>query len=125
MADERRGGAAGLPVRLGDASRCMHGDAERVRRLDNLVRRPRHGVSVRSAIDSLARIPTLVENVQAQGNLTMSAVSEPRDGWTQLTASSRSTTVRRARPCEWRRSRRARYLASLTGLCWTATRLKR
>ena len=81
MADEQRGGVAGLPVRLGDASRCMHGDAERVRHLNNLVRRPRHGVSVRSAIDSLARIPTLVENVQAQGNLRMSAVSEPRGGW--------------------------------------------
>lgn len=81
MADERRGGAAGLPVQLGDASRCMHGNAERVRRLDNLVRRPRHGAFVRSAVDSLARIPTLVENVQAQGNLRMSAVSEPRDGW--------------------------------------------
>ena len=81
MADERRGGAAGLPVRLGDASRCMHGDAERVRRLDYLVRRPPHGVSVRGAVDSLARIPTLIENVQAQRNLRMSAVSEPRDGW--------------------------------------------
>ena len=84
MADERRGGAAGLPVRLGDAGRRMRGDSERVRCLVHLVRRPRHGASVRSAIDPLARIFTFVENVrvwQAQGNLRMSAVSGPRDGW--------------------------------------------
>ena len=78
------GRRCGLPVRLGDAGRRMRGDSERVRRLDSLVRRPRRGASVRSAVDPLARISTFVENVrvrQAQGNPRMSAVSGPGDGW--------------------------------------------
>ena len=84
MADERRGGAAGLPVRLGDASRCMRGDSAspapaqpRPQAPARRIRPQRHR--------SLGQVSTFVKNVQvwqAQGNLRMSAVSEPTDGWT-------------------------------------------